>query len=131
MKQKAFGTLSVAEEERRLALQDTFTEQLSPAAVRRETACNALSVPQLTAQCLKEIDNYHRGEPNTDIYGVELLRRATVLGDPEAWESMQHCFSGLVLAGCVVILIGKLPVALRTKRTMSLRPLNASGKLPH
>ena len=52
MKQKAFGTLRVAEEQR-LALQDTFTEQLSPAAVRRETACNALSVPQLAAQCLK------------------------------------------------------------------------------
>ena len=97
MKQKAFGTLSVAEEERRLALHDTFTEQLSPAAMRREISCSALSVPQLAAQCMKEVDNYHRGEPYTDVYGVELLRRATVLGDPEAWAWIQHCFSGLVL----------------------------------
>ena len=97
MKQKAFGTLSVAKEEQRLALQGTCTEQLSPAALRRETPCNELSIPQLAAQCLKEIDNYHRGEPYTDVYGVELLRRATVLGDPEAWAWMQHCFSGLVL----------------------------------
>ena len=97
MKQKAFGTVSVAEEEQRLSLQDTFTEQLSPVAMRRETPCSALSVPQLASQCMKEVDNYRRGEPYTDVYGVELLHRATVLGDPEAWTSMQHCFSGLVL----------------------------------
>jgi hypothetical protein len=96
MKQKAFGTLSVSEEERCLALQDTSTEQLSPATMRRETSCNALSIPQLAAQCMKEVDNYHQGKPYTDVYGVELLRRATILGDPEAWEWMQHCFSGLV-----------------------------------
>jgi len=98
MKQKAFSTLSVAEEEQRLALQDTFTEQLSPTALRRVTLCSELSVPQLAAQCMKEIENYHRGEPYTDVYGVELLHHATVLGDPEAWAWMQHCFSGLVLS---------------------------------
>lgn len=97
MKQKAFGTLSVAEEEQRLAFQDTFTQQLSPSDMRRETPCDTLSVPQLAAQCLKEIDNYHRSEPCTDVYGVELLRRATALGDPEAWAWVQQCFSGLVL----------------------------------
>jgi hypothetical protein len=97
MKQEALGTLSVAEEERCLALQDTFTEQLSPAAMRREIPCSAISVPQLAAQCMKEVDNYRRGEPYTDVYGVELLHRATVLGDPAAWTCIQHCFSGLVL----------------------------------
>ena len=97
MKQKVLDTLCVADEDQRLALQDTCTEQLSPAFVRKETSCKALSIPQLAAQYLKEIDNYHRGEPYTDVYGVELLRRATLLGDPEAWEWMQHCFSGLVL----------------------------------
>ena len=97
MKQKAFGTVSVAEEEQRLALQGTFTEQLSPDTMKGETPYSALSVPQLAAQCMKEVDNYRRGEPYTDVYGVELLHRATVLGDPEAWTSMQHCFSGLVL----------------------------------
>ena len=97
MKQKAFGTLSAAEEERRFALQDTFTEQLSPATTRLEIQCNALSIPQLAAQCMKEVDNYHRGEPYTDVYGVELLHRATVLGDSVAWTWVQHCFSGLVL----------------------------------
>src|SRR5437763_6198529 len=97
MKQKVLDTLCVADEDQRLALQDTCTEQLFPAFVRKETSCKALSISQLAAQCLKEIDNYHRGESYTDVYGVELLRRATLLGDPEAWESMQHCFSDLVL----------------------------------
>jgi hypothetical protein len=97
MEQKAFGTLSTAEEERRLALQDTFSEQLSPDTMKRNTLCNALSIPQLAAQCMKEVDNYHRGEPYTDVYGVELLRRATMFGDSEAWTWMQHCFGGLVL----------------------------------
>ncbi|HXZ04860.1 MAG TPA: hypothetical protein VEH81_08505 [Ktedonobacteraceae bacterium] len=97
MKQKASGTLSVTEEERRLAIQDTSTEQSTPAAKSSETLCNALSVAQLAEKCLKEIDNFHRGDPFTDVYGIELLRRATVSGDPEAWSCMQYCFSGLVL----------------------------------
>jgi hypothetical protein len=97
MKEQAYGALSVLEEDQRLSLQDTFTEQSFPAAMREETSCDALSITQLAALCLKEIDNYHQGRQNTDIYGVELLRRATMIGDPEAWEWMQHCFSGLVL----------------------------------
>ena len=97
MKQDAFGTSSVAEEEQRTVVQDTFTDQLTPAAFRREVACNALSVSQLAVQCLREIDSYHRGEPYTDAYGVELLHRATMQGDQHAWACMQHCFSGLVL----------------------------------
>ena len=96
MKQKAFGTLNVSEQERYLVLQDTFTEQLSHATMRRETLCKALNIPQLAAQCMKEVENFYRGEPYTDVYGVELLRRATVLGDSEAWTWIQHCFSGLV-----------------------------------
>jgi len=97
MKQYTFGTFGVAEEEQYTTLQDILSEQLSPTALKREATCNALGVSQLAAQCLKEIDNYRRGEPFTDAYGVELLRRATVQGDQEAWASMQHCFTGLAL----------------------------------
>jgi hypothetical protein len=50
----------------------------------------------LAAQCLREIDNFHRGEPCTDTYGVELVRRATLQKDQEAWVWMQHCFGGVV-----------------------------------
>src|SRR5690348_17177726 len=97
MKQDAFGTSSVIKEEQRTSLQDILTEQLSPITLGREAACNALSVSQLATRCLREIDSYHQHKPYTDAYGVELLRRATVLGDQEAWAWMQHCFSGLVL----------------------------------
>src|SRR5690349_19685690 len=99
MKQDAFGTSRVVKEEQHTAIQDTLTEQSSPAALRGEAAYKALrlNISQLAAQCLSEIDNYHRCEPYTDAYGVELLRRATVLGDQEAWAWMHHCFSGLVL----------------------------------
>ncbi len=96
MKRKAFGASIVAEEEL-LALQDTFSEQLSPTIMRKELSFSGLNTSQLAAQCMKEIDNFHQGEPNTDVYGVELLRRATALDDPEAWERIQYCFSGLVL----------------------------------
>jgi hypothetical protein len=97
MKQYTFGTFGVAEEEQKTPLQDILTEQLSPTSLKREATCNALDVSQLAAQCQKEIENYRRGEPYTDVYGVELLRRATVQGNQDAWAWIQHCFSGMAL----------------------------------
>ncbi|HEX9130730.1 MAG TPA: hypothetical protein VF844_00410 [Ktedonobacteraceae bacterium] len=97
MKQKAFGTTSVREEEQRTALHRPPVEQSTPASLSLEAACEALSVPQLAALSQVELDNYRRGEPYTDAYGVELVRRATVQADQEAWAWMQRCFSGFVL----------------------------------
>jgi hypothetical protein len=68
----------------------------SSAEQRREGTCSALSAQLLAAHCLRELNNYHRGEPSTDMYGLELLHRATILGDQEAWTWLQHCFSGVV-----------------------------------
>jgi DNA-directed RNA polymerase specialized sigma24 family protein len=45
---------------------------------------------------MRELDTYRRGEPCTDSYGLELLRRATIQGDQEAWAWVQHCFGGMV-----------------------------------
>ena len=47
-------------------------------------------------RCLRELGNYRRREPCDERYGLELLRRATLEGDPQAWECVQHCFSGIV-----------------------------------
>jgi hypothetical protein len=55
-----------------------------------------MSSTSLAARCLREINKSRLGEPSTETYGLELIRRATVQGDPEAWALMQHCFSGLV-----------------------------------
>ena len=41
-----------------------------------------MSLPVLVANCVRELNTYCRGEPCTDRYGVELIRRATVQGDP-------------------------------------------------
>jgi hypothetical protein len=96
MKQDAFDSSNVEEEEQRIALQNSTTEPSSPASAFKEAACEALSVQVLAAECMREIDNYRRGEPWTEEYGLELLRRATVHRDQEAWTGLQHCYGGLV-----------------------------------
>ncbi len=68
----------------------------SSAEQRSEGNCSALSSQLLAAHCLRELSNYQRGEPSTDTYGLELLHRATIQGDQEAWTWLQHCFSGVV-----------------------------------
>lgn len=71
-------------------------EQLSPASPLSNQKCWEMGLPVLAAQCLRELNNYRQGEPCTDIYGLELLRRAIKQSDQEAWVWVQHCFSGLV-----------------------------------
>jgi hypothetical protein len=71
-------------------------ELLSPAFFLSNTPCSEMSLPALTAQCVEELDNYRRGEPCTEAYGLELLRRATMQGDQEVWACVQQCFGGMV-----------------------------------
>jgi hypothetical protein len=73
------------------------TEQLSPVSFLTNPLCGEMSLPVLAAHCVRELNTYRRGEPCTDRYGVELIRRATVQGDQEAWAWVQHCFGGIVL----------------------------------
>jgi len=58
--------------------------------------CSELNLPELAAQCIRELGNYRRGEACTDTYGLELLRRAIIQSDQEAWAWVQHCFGGMV-----------------------------------
>jgi len=64
--------------------------------MKQEIANSTLDLETLIAQCSREIDIYRRGEPCNDEYGLELLRRAIVQGDHEAWAGVQHCFRWLV-----------------------------------
>jgi hypothetical protein len=96
MKQDTSDSSSIDEEEQSVILPGRPDEQSSPTSLKVEAACEALSVPELAHHCLREIENYRKGEPWSDEYGLELLRRATVGGDQEAWAWVQHCFSGLV-----------------------------------
>jgi hypothetical protein len=72
------------------------TECLSPVSLLSNQLYGEMSLPVLSAQCLRELENYRRGEPCTDTYSVELLRRATIQDNQEAWAWAHHCFGEVV-----------------------------------
>jgi hypothetical protein len=76
--------------------EDIPAEWLSPVSLLPNPLCFEMSLPELAAQCLRELGNYRRGEPCTDTYGLELLRRATFQDNQEAWSWVQHCFGGMI-----------------------------------
>jgi hypothetical protein len=76
--------------------EDILAERLSPVSLLPNHLCCEMRLPDLAAQCLRELGTYHRGEPCTDTYGLELLRRATIQDNQEAWTWVQHCFGGMV-----------------------------------
>ena len=51
---------------------ELLAENGSHTTFRANSQCGELSLPQLAAQCLKEIDSYRRGIIVTDIYGLDL-----------------------------------------------------------
>jgi hypothetical protein len=59
---------------------------------------SGMSTKELATHCVGEIHNFSRGELNNEKYSVELLRRATVQGEQEAYVCIQQCFSELVLS---------------------------------
>jgi len=75
---------------------DIPAERFSPASFLTNHLCCEMSLPELAAQCMRELGNYRRGETCTDAYGLELLHRATFQDNQEAWAWVQHCFGGLV-----------------------------------
>jgi hypothetical protein len=75
---------------------DIPAERFSPASPLSNPLCCEMGLPELAAQCLRELDHYRRGEPCTEAYGLELLHRAIIQSDQEAWISVQHCFGGMI-----------------------------------
>ncbi|MFL5654799.1 MAG: hypothetical protein ACJ8CB_11580 [Ktedonobacteraceae bacterium] len=71
-------------------------EQAAPASLRRVAAHGTLRNAALATQCMRELGNYQRSEPCDETYGLELLHRATLQDDPEAWVRMQDCFREMV-----------------------------------
>jgi hypothetical protein len=94
------------------------SEQMDPSSVHGGALCNIpknnipersssitlqstslpceLTLPVLAAHCLEEIDNFSRGEPYSETYGLELFHRAIMQSDQEAWVWVQYCFKGIV-----------------------------------
>ena len=79
-----------------IAPKSLSAEGSSPGSFLSNPLCSEMSIPVLAARCLRELDDYRRGEPCTDMYGVELFRRATMQDSQEAWTSVHHCFGGMV-----------------------------------
>src|SRR5437660_11798041 len=78
------------------AAQGLPPERLAPQSQEPTAVERALSVSTLVEQCRREIQAYRRGEPSDGGYGLELLRRASVQGDQDAWSGLQQCLSELV-----------------------------------
>ena len=84
------------DEEPSRARESISHERTSPVSPQSNPLCCDMSLPLLAAQCLRELDHYRRGEPYTEAYGLELLRRATIQDNQEAWAWVQHCFGEMV-----------------------------------
>ncbi len=56
-----------------------------------------MSVSELSHHCMNEINNYRRGVPSCNQYGLELFHRALKQRDSHAWEAVQQCFNETVL----------------------------------
>ncbi len=97
MEYELMGTGRVDEGEPSTAPGRTPAERSIPDFLLSSPMYSEMSLPVLAAHCTRELNTYRRGELCTDTYGVELLRRATVQGDQEAWAWVQHCFGGVVL----------------------------------
>jgi hypothetical protein len=54
-----------------------------------EHSPEAMSLEMLIARGTQEMQKYHRREANCDSYSMEILRRAIMLHDQEAWAALQ------------------------------------------
>jgi len=55
-----------------------------------DLTASTMSIAVLTEHCLSEINYYCDGELHSDIYCVELLHRATLPGNQDAWKVVQQ-----------------------------------------
>jgi DNA-directed RNA polymerase specialized sigma24 family protein len=61
-----------------------------------EPSLSILSLAELADHSIEEMSKYQRGDGCNDQYGLEIVRRATLQRDQDAWECLQVCFSGMV-----------------------------------
>lgn len=55
-----------------------------------------LPIADLIARTARESERYSHDRPFDDCYGLELVRRAIVLRDPDAWQALYAQYHGLV-----------------------------------
>ena len=68
-----------------------------PVALTLASPLHAMKLSLLAERCVKEMNNYRRGEVPDNQYGLELFRRAMIEHDSDAWTWVQKCFGEIVL----------------------------------
>jgi hypothetical protein len=87
------GSVPVNDHDRVTIKPDPYLGELSGST---DFTVSAMSLTILTEYCVSEIKRYRNGEIQHDTYFVELLRRATLQGNQDAWEMVKHCLSMVV-----------------------------------
>lgn len=64
----------------------------SPLNPASSTAVRSLSISALVERCRHEMGAYRRGGPSNEAFGLELLHRAILQGDQDAWAGLHQCF---------------------------------------
>jgi hypothetical protein len=72
-------------------------EEETPNPMPSDLSPQVMDISALADRCMHEINNYRRGEPSNDEYGLELFQRALMQRDPFAWEIVQQRFNGMML----------------------------------
>jgi hypothetical protein len=73
-------------------------EDVPTRIVERPRDIRRLPTEAVAQSCRREAARFTRGEPHSDVYGLELLRRALTEGDLAAWIAFVAQYRGIVLA---------------------------------
>jgi hypothetical protein len=68
-------------------------EQMDILLLSEGCELRTMSIAGLTEQCMVEINHYNAGVPLSERYYRELLFRAILHGDPDAWNAVQQCLN--------------------------------------
>jgi len=83
---------------RRTEQPGTSQSVLSESLLSVAPASSEMSLSALTEHCKREISNYRKGEPCNEQYALELLRRATLQCNQQAWSCLQQCLNEIALS---------------------------------
>src|SRR5260370_8072558 len=96
MRHDAINPVELNDEEQCRISVSILHKPSSPPNLIRDTALGTLSVSDLAEVCQREIQAYRRGELSDEAYGLELLHRAIVHANQQAWAYVQQCLGEIV-----------------------------------
>ena len=82
-------------EEPQVRQPEALPELPVPVFAKPAAANEVLNISMLIERCQQEIQVYRRGDTPAEAYGLELLRRAIIQGDEDAWAGLRQCLWGI------------------------------------